>query len=371
VSGGTRRTNVLSATAGSWSGGGVTYSYRWQRSADGTNWSTISGVTSSSYTLAQADEGDDVRVLVTASNAYGNASANSSATAAVTSFPPANTAAPAISGTASRGSTLKATAGSWSGPGLTIAYQWQRNSGSGFANISGATSSSYTLAVADEGATIRVVVAASNVDGSAQAASGASGAVAHSAPADTAAPSISGTAGRGDTLTGGYGTWSGNGTTLAGQWQRSSNNGSSWTNISGAAGSTYRLTVDDEGDRVRYQVTGTNADGHVTANSAASATVAATPPANTTAPKLTGTAKRSSTLTVNVGTWRGVGNTYTYRWERSSDGGSNWTTISGATGSTRVVATADEGCKLRVVVTATNADGTATATTSATGVVPS
>ncbi|HEY3774077.1 MAG TPA: hypothetical protein VGL69_13840 [Solirubrobacteraceae bacterium] len=371
VSGGTRRTNVLSATVGAWTGAGLSYSYHWQRSADGSNWTTISGATASSYTLAQADEGDHVRVLVTATNAYGNASANSSATAAVTSFPPANTVAPAISGTASRGSTLKATAGSWSGPGLAIAYQWQRNSGGGFVNISGATASSYTLAVADEGDTIRAVVTASNVDGSVHAASNASGTVAHSAPADMTAPSISGTAGRGDTLTAVHGTWGGAGTILTGQWQRSSNNGSSWTNISGATGTTYKLTVDDEGDRIRYQVTGTNADGHVTASSAASATVASTPPANTTTPKISGTAKRSFALSVGGGVWRGVGNTYTFRWERSSDGGSSWTTISGATGSTRTVAAADQGSKLRVVVTATNEDGTATATTAATGVVPS
>ena len=371
VSGGTQRSDVLSASAGSWSGAGVLYSYHWQRSADGANWVTISGATSPSYTLAQADEGDYLRVLVTASNPYGNASAASAATAAVTAFPPANTAAPLISGAASRGSVLKATAGSWSGPGLAIAYQWQRNSGGGFTNIHGATASSYTLAVADEGATIRVVVTAANVDGSAQEVSNASGVVTHSAPVDSAAPSISGTAGRGDTLTGGDGTWGGSGTTLTGQWQRSSNNGSSWTDIPGATALTYKPTVADEGDRVRYQVTGTNADGHVTASSPASAAVDATPPANTAAPKLTGTARRSSTLTVNAGTWRGVGNTYTYRWERSSDGGANWTTISGATGSTRTVATADRGCKLRVVVTATNADGTAIATTSATAVVPS
>jgi hypothetical protein len=371
VSGGTQRSNVLSATAGTWSGAGLSYSYHWQRSADGSNWTTISGATSSSYTLPQADEGDHVRVLVTATNAYGNGSANSSATAAVTAFPPANTAAPAISGATSRGSTLKATAGAWTGPGLSIAYQWQRNSGGGFANISGATRSSYALAVADEGATVRVVVTASNVDGSAQAASAASAQVTHSVPTDTKVPSISGTAARGDTLTGAPGTWGGTGTTLAGQWQRSANDGSSWTNISGAIGSTYKLAVADEGDRVRYQVTGTNPDGHVTASSAASSTVAATPPSNGTAPKLSGTAKRSSTLTVNIGTWHGVANTYSYRWQRSSDGGANWTTISGATGGTRVVATADEHCKLRVVVTATNADGTATATSAATGVVPS
>ena len=371
VSGGTQRTNVLTAAVGSWSGPGLSYSYHWQRSADGSNWTTISGATSSSYTLAQTDEGDHIRVLVTATNAYGSASAASAAGAAVTAFPPANTVAPAISGTASRGSTLKASAGAWSGPGLAISYQWQRNAGGGFANIPGATASSYTLAVADEGATIRVVVTAANVDGSVSDSSAASGQVTHSLPSDTVAPSITGTAGSGDTLTGAHGTWGGAGTTLSGQWQRSTNNGSSWTNISGATGSTYKLTVDDEGDRIRYQVTGTNPDGHVTASSSASATVAATPPSNTAAPKLTGTAKRSSTLTVNVGTWHGVGNSYTYRWQRSSDGGSNWTTISGATASTHTVAAADQGSKLRVVVTATNADGTASATTSATGVVPS
>jgi hypothetical protein len=369
--GGTQRSDVLSASAGSWNGAGLSYSYHWQRSADGTNWTTISGATSPSYTLAQADEGDHVRILVIALNAYGSASADSSATAAVTAFAPANTAAPAISGAASRGSALKATAGAWSGPGLAIAYQWQRNAGGGFANISGATGSSYTLSVADEGATIRVIVTASNVDGSAQAASGASAHVTHSAPADTTAPSISGTAARGDTLTGAHGTWGGAGTTLTGQWQRSANGGSSWTDISGATGSTYKLAVADEGDRIRYQVTGTNPDGHVTASSATSATVAATPPSNITAPKLSGTAKQSSKLTVSVGTWHGVANTYGYRWERSSDGGSSWTTISGATGSTRTVSVADERCKLRVVVTATNADGTATATTAASASVPS
>ena len=361
----------LTAAVGSWSPAGLTYTYQWQVSTDGSSWSNISGATASTYTVPGGELADDLRVQVTATNAYGTATAQSSAAGPVASGAPASAAAPAVSGGTQRGNVLSATPGSWVGAGLSYSYHWQRSAdGSTWTTISGATSSSYTLAQADENNHVRVVVTATNAYGAASANSSATAAVTASPPTNTVLPSISGTAARGDTLTGGHGTWGGAGTTLTGQWQRSSNNGSTWTNISGATGSTYKLAVADEGDRVRYQVTGTDPDGHLTASSAASATVASSPPSSSAAPKLSGTAKRASTLTVSLGSWHGVANSYSYRWQRSSDGGSSWTTIPGATGSTHVVATADAHCKLRVVVTATNADGTASATTAATGVVP-
>lgn len=75
-------------------------------------------------------------------------------------FAPVNTAVPTISGSAFSGNTLTSTTGSWdAAPAVTgYNYQWQR----GTTNISGATSSSYTLTSSDVGNTVRCVVTAVN-----------------------------------------------------------------------------------------------------------------------------------------------------------------------------------------------------------------
>ena len=82
------------------------------------------------------------------------------------SSPPVNTAIPTISGTVSIGQVLTSTTGTWTGvPTPTFAYQWQR----GTTNISGATSSTYTIQLGDGGNTLRCVVTATNSAGSASA----------------------------------------------------------------------------------------------------------------------------------------------------------------------------------------------------------
>jgi hypothetical protein len=94
---------------------------------------------------------------------------------------PANTAAPAISGTPATGQTLSVSTGSWSGTApLGFAYQWQRCSaaGAGCADIPGATQATRVLTTADQGSTLRAVVTASNDAGSAAAPSAVSGVVA-------------------------------------------------------------------------------------------------------------------------------------------------------------------------------------------------
>ena len=83
--------------------------------------------------------------------------------------PPANTALPVISGTAQQGQTLTASNGSWTNSPTAFAYQWQDcdSAGASCTSISGATTSSYTLAAGDVGHTIRVGVVASNAGGQA------------------------------------------------------------------------------------------------------------------------------------------------------------------------------------------------------------
>jgi hypothetical protein len=91
----------------------------------------------------------------------------------VQAAPPSNTSPPTIAGSPQLGATLTATTGTWSGNPSSYAYQWRRcdTSGGSCAAIAGATSSTYTLAGADVGATIRVAVTASNSGGSSTAVS--------------------------------------------------------------------------------------------------------------------------------------------------------------------------------------------------------
>jgi hypothetical protein len=66
----------------------ATIAYRWQQSANGTTWSNIAGATAATYTVAEANEGHQLRVIATSSDSDGGTSATSAATAAVTDAPP-------------------------------------------------------------------------------------------------------------------------------------------------------------------------------------------------------------------------------------------------------------------------------------------
>jgi sugar lactone lactonase YvrE len=102
---------------------------------------------------------------------------------------PTVSTAPSISGTTTVGQTLTATTGTWTSSEISYSYQWQDcdGSGSNCVAISGATTSTYTLAGGDAGHTIRVVVTATNPGGSASSTSAATAAVA-AAPAASTAP---------------------------------------------------------------------------------------------------------------------------------------------------------------------------------------
>lgn len=75
---------------------------------------------------------------------------------------PINTAAPAVSGTATQGNTLSSTTGSWNSnlaySPASYSYQWRRGS----SDISGATSSTYATVLSDVGNAISCRVTATN-----------------------------------------------------------------------------------------------------------------------------------------------------------------------------------------------------------------
>lgn len=182
-------------------------------------------------------------------------------------------------------------------------------------------------------------------------------ATADTAPANTVAPSITGTAKVGSVLTGTAGTWTGRPTPVTAlQWLRGG------VDIAGATASTYTLVAADAGTTVSLKVTATNSVGSVSATSAATATVTAAP-VNTAVPTISGTPKVGTALTATTGTWTGTPTpTYAYQWKV---GGTN----AGTNAATYTPVASDAGKTVTVTVTATNSAGTATANSTATAAV--
>jgi hypothetical protein len=189
-------------------------------------------------------------------------------------------------------------------------------------------------------------------------------------PANTSPPTISGTAQEGQTLTASSGTWSGSPPlSYSYQWRRCDKIGGNCVDIAGATGQTYALVPADVGATIRVAVTASN-DLSSTAGSAPTTIIAAAPPANTSPPTISGTAQQGQTLSASTGTWSGTAPfTYAYQWRRCDTGGGGCADIAGATATTYTLVAADLATTIRVAVTASNAAGSALASSSQTQVV--
>jgi len=192
------------------------------------------------------------------------------------------------------------------------------------------------------------------------------------APVNTAPPTISGTATVGQTLTASDGTWLSSPTSFAYQWLRCKRDGNGCADVANGTQKAYTLVGADAGHTMRVRVTATNADGASSAQSAQTAVVekatTSNAPNNTAAPTISGTPKVGQTVTADPGSWSG-NPTFTYQWQRCDVDVALCSSIAGATGKTFTVPITELGYRLRVVVTAHNAKGTATATSAITTVV--
>ena len=139
--------------------------------------------------------------------------------------------------------------------------------------------------------------------------------------------------------------------------------------IADATNATYTLTAGDVNAAVRVLVTATNPDGTATA---ASRATGHDPERRAGQHRQAGRQRHRaarSTLTGTAGTWSGIGNSTSFQWQSSTDG-STWTAISVGDRLRRTrSASATSGSYLRLLVTVTNPEGTASAASTATAKV--
>ena len=192
--------NTLTASNGIWTdadGDIPTYSYQWKRGVTNVG-------TGNSYNLTTADAHANITVVVTADDDNGGTPSATSAITTVDNAVPVNTVLPAITGTASVGNSLTASAGTWTdadGDTPTYSYQWKR----GVTNVG--TGNNYNLTTADAHASITVVVTANDGNGGTPTETSTATTVANTAPVNTGAPVISGNILVGSVVTTSNGSW--------------------------------------------------------------------------------------------------------------------------------------------------------------------
>ncbi|MEO5339744.1 MAG: DUF4347 domain-containing protein [Magnetococcus sp. MYC-9] len=319
------------------------FSYQWL--ADG---GAVAGATGSTLVLAEAQVDSRITVTVQYTDGHGTAeSITSAATNTVANVNDAPTGSVVISGTATQGETLTVSHSLADIDGLgSITYRWLADG----VTVAGATGSSFILTESQVGHTLTVTARYTDGHGTAESVtSAATGAVANVNDLPTGDVTVSGTATQGETLTvsntladlDGLGS-------ITYQWLAAG------APISGATGSSYRLTEAEVDTSI--SVTASYHDGHGTVESIRSAstpTVANVNDAPTGSVTLSGTATQGELLTAvsTLADLDGLGR-FTYLWQ------ANGTDISGATDSSYRLTEAEVDKTLTVTILYSDGHGT-------------
>lgn len=358
---------TLTSTDGGWAGSApMSLAYRWERCR--TACVAVPAAAGPTYMLTTTDVGFALRLVVTATNGAGSTSQASPLTGVVGTNPPVSIVPPTVAGTARDGDVLTAVDGAWIGPIVfETTYEWWRcdTLGANCTIISGATSRNVILGAADLGLSLRARVVRTSAGGTTGAFSAPTLPVVAAAPVNLSAPKITGAAAVGKTLTADRGGWTGTPALDFGyQWQRCAADGSSCDDVEDSVGPTYRATAQDDGASMRVVVTALNAVGSASATSASTPEVQTDPPATLSPPRIeaSGPVAVGVTLTAQPGTWGGaLPISFEYQWARCDAVLTGCIAVSGATGSTYLLAKADVGRRIVVTVTATNVVASTTA----------
>lgn len=291
--------------------------------------SSIPGATGTQYTSTMQDVGMYLTAQVAGNSSRGFALAGALNSTAVRTDPPANSVPPTVSGGSTVGSTWTVDTGSWTGsPTPTIAVYWLRCSQpvtvvfttvpSGCSPISGATGTTYVAATADAGMYLTAQLAGNSSVGFALAGAKSTTAIERALPANTVAPTVSGSPVIGATWTVDPGVWTGlPSPTIVIFWLRCTQPiQATYTSvpqgcapIAGANSSTYVSSAADSGMYLTAQLAGNSPLGFALAGASNTTRMegaaSSGKPTNTVAPSITGAPAVGSQWTVDTGTWTG------------------------------------------------------------------
>ena len=180
---------ALTCNRGTWTGTGISYRYSWNR--DGV---PVPDTGSDRYVVLSEDVGAGISCTVTARNSAGTTPRTTTTrTIAVVGGVPTPTAPPAITGTASVGQTLTCSPGTWTGAPTGLTTIWQRD------GETVGVGTTHVVVAADQGATLRCLVVATNAAGRGAARSapvgggaceGAPGVVINDGDPETSSPDV-------------------------------------------------------------------------------------------------------------------------------------------------------------------------------------
>ena len=177
------------------------------------------------------------------------------------------------------------------------------------------------------------------------------------APANVSPPAISGTPAPGQTLTETHGSWTHSPAAYGYQWEDCDSSGGGCAPIPGAAGQSYTLTGTDVGHTIRVAETASNLGGSSLPVSSSQTAMVVTPPANESAPTISGSAVEGQTLIEANGAWTESPIGYAYQWQDCDSSGGSCVPIPGADGQSYTLTGTDVGHTIRVAETASNLAG--------------
>jgi hypothetical protein len=311
---------------------GVNINYKWQQSTNnGTTWTDITGATSQTFTLGQAQVNNRVRATATYSDALGNnENLLGTATAAVVNVNDLGSIA--VAGSVAQNQILTATVADIDGlTGVTINYKWQQsaNNGATWTDIVGATSQSLTLGQAQVNSRVRANATYTDALGGAENVLSAATVPVIGNKAGIV--TVSGTVRQNQILTANVTDGDGlTASTIKYKWQQSGDNGTTWTDIAGATNKTITLTQAQVTKKVRATATYTDALG-VAENPLSAASVAVVNVNDVGKVILKGSAAIGGTLTETILDSDGLGSNTQYVWQQSTNNGLTWSNIAGAT----------------------------------------
>jgi PKD repeat protein len=313
-----------SATFSATASGTPVPTYQWQNSVDGgANWNNVTAATGSTYTFTTASNQNGWQYRCVASNGCGSPAYSTAAILSVCTPPVVNTNPANQNATAGQSATFTVTASGVPAP----SYQWQNSTDGGttFSDVPGATAATYTFTTASNQNGWYYRCVASN--GCASPAVSSSALLSVCTPAAiTANPSNQNvTAGQSASFTA-----SATGDGVLYLWQYSSDGGGNWNDIATANAATYSFTTASNQNGWQYRCRATAVCGGP-AYSAAAILSVCTPAAITANPSSQSvTEGQSATFTASASGTPSPA----YQWQNSTDGGTIWNDVAGATAAT-------------------------------------